>query len=215
MPNVYVFPGGRVEPQDRAPSGFAEPLPRPPAKLDRFTQQNLAVLARTALRETFEETGLLVGTAAVPTDGGTAALTDNLAEPWRSYREVGLQPAFAALHLVARAITPANSPIRFHSRFFRAEGSSLHGCLGGSGELTDIGWVPITETSGLPMSGITALILRQALAHRAASRQGLVPAPALFRWIGGRRSAQTGHSAPGADPAPPQGRVLESGRQRA
>ena len=60
MPDVYVFPGGRVERSDARPSGFPEPPPTAPEGLDRATRRRLVVFARAALRETFEETGVLV-----------------------------------------------------------------------------------------------------------------------------------------------------------
>ena len=216
MPNVYVFPGGRLEPRDRTPSGFAEPVPAPAAGLDRFTRRHLAALARTALRETFEESGLLLGggsQAAAPTPQGRPSLAAVAEEPWRSYREFGLQPAFGGLHLVARAITPTGSPIRFHSRFFCAEGDQTRGRLGGNGELLDIAWVPLTEIRRLPMSGVTALILGQALAHRTASQQGAAPAPALFRWVGDRRHGGRYAVEPG--PAKPRWSASQGARQQA
>src|SRR5438876_8892846 len=63
MPGKFVFPGGRMEPLDRR-MGAATPLdPRIEARLMQHTRRPSAdkarALALAAIRETFEETGLL------------------------------------------------------------------------------------------------------------------------------------------------------------
>jgi 8-oxo-dGTP pyrophosphatase MutT (NUDIX family) len=203
MPGIYVFPGGRVGPEDRQPSGFAEPLPDPPPGLDRATRQRLPVFARAALRETYEETGLLLGAAEVasapsPRLGDPGSDDSGLdgsgldgcgmggAAPWKAFAAAGLEPGFAGMRLVARAITPANSPVRFHTRFFLAEGTAAGGEIAGDGELEDIHWAPIESLPELPMADITHLVLEEALAHRAGAGGPGRPAP-LFHWIGPRR----------------------------
>jgi 8-oxo-dGTP pyrophosphatase MutT (NUDIX family) len=198
MPGIYVFPGGRVGPEDRQPSGFAEPLPDPLPGLDRATRQRLHVFARAALRETYEETGLLLGAAPVasapsPPRGAPGPGISGLdgsglggAAPWKAFAAAGLDPGFAGMRLVARAITPANSPVRFHTRFFLAEGTAAVGEIAGDGELEDIHWAPIESLPELPMAAITHLVLEEALAHRAGTGGPGRPAP-LFHWIGPRR----------------------------
>ena len=126
MPDVYVFPGGRVDPADARASGFAEDLPGAPRGLDRATRGRLAAFARAALRETFEETGLLVAREALGTTQSDSRPDSPrpVPDPWQAYRQARLSPAFDALHLTARAITPTDSPIRFHTRFFRADGAA-------------------------------------------------------------------------------------------
>jgi 8-oxo-dGTP pyrophosphatase MutT (NUDIX family) len=220
MPGIYVFPGGRVGPEDRQPSGFAEPLPNPPPGLDRATRQRLPVFARAALRETYEETGLLLGAAeaasahpprlgahpprpGIPGLGGSGLGGSGLggsglgssslgssslggAAPWKAFAAAGLEPGFSGMRLVARAITPANSPVRFHTRFFLAEGTAAVGEFGGDGELEDIRWAPVESLPDLPMADITHLVLEEALAHRAGAGGLDRPAP-LFHWTGPRR----------------------------
>ncbi|MDX1710031.1 MAG: NUDIX hydrolase [Rhodovibrionaceae bacterium] len=164
MPDIYVFPGGRVERADAKATGFAEAPPQPPGPLDKSTRRRLPILARAALRETWEETGLLLGTPGPPPD-----LADVSALPaWRAFRAAGLTPAFSSLYLVARAITPTDSPLRFHTRFFAADGALAEGALSGDGELEDIGWVRIGETANLPMAGVSRFVLREALDRRHA-----------------------------------------------
>jgi 8-oxo-dGTP pyrophosphatase MutT (NUDIX family) len=185
MPGVYVFPGGRLSALDRRASGFAEDLAPLPAGLDARTRHRLAVFARAALRETFEETGLLLGLPAPATAPADAATT-RVPNVWAAFARAGLAPAFSALGLVARAITPTASPLRFHTRFFLADGANAHGPLGGDGELEDIRWVPVTAAPALPIPEVTLRVLEEALARRAEDVQGASGArPAtLFRWVG-------------------------------
>ena len=184
MPGIYVFPGGRVGPADRRPSGFAEPLPDPAPGLDRDTQRRLAVFARAALRETFEETGLLLGTQESASDPPSLPSAD--AAVWNAFTAAGLAPGFAGMRLVARAITPADSPVRFHNRFFLADGAAAAGEIGGDGELEDIHWASLESLPELPMADITLLVLEEALARRAGTGGPDRPAP-LFRWIGSKQ----------------------------
>jgi 8-oxo-dGTP pyrophosphatase MutT (NUDIX family) len=133
------------------------------------------------MRETFEETGLLLGlpaaaTRRAPADEATTSV-------WNAFARAGLAPAFGTLRLVARAITPTYSPARFHTRFFLADGENARGSLGGDGELENVRWVPVATASSLPMPRVTTLVLDEALAHRALTAKSTRPA-ALFRWIG-------------------------------
>ena len=67
MPSVYVFPGGALEPTDRRPSGFPEPITLPACTgLDGTTRRRYPCFLRAALRETQEETGLLIGRREAP-----------------------------------------------------------------------------------------------------------------------------------------------------
>ena len=186
MPGVYVFPGGRLSALDRRASGFAEDLAPPPPGLDARTRRRLAVFARAALRETFEETGLLLGLPAPAPTAPAGTGTARTLGVWAAFAHADLAPAFGALGLVARAITPTASPLRFHTRFFLADGANAHGPLGGDGELEDIRWVPVAAAPALPIPEVTLRVLEEALARRAQGAQGARgtrPAP-LFRWVG-------------------------------
>src|SRR5437763_13861364 len=58
MPGVYVFPGGAIDPEDRRPWTVETGTHTLPPRLQRS--------ARAALRETWEESGVLVGGPASP-----------------------------------------------------------------------------------------------------------------------------------------------------
>ena len=84
MPGAYVFPGGRVDPIDRSMPVAASLDPRAEQKLmAQIKRPNAAkarALALAAVRETFEETGLLLGAKASETrakpDNTWAAFAD-------------------------------------------------------------------------------------------------------------------------------------------
>lgn len=152
IPDAFVFPGGRLDRGDMS----AEPASPLPAQTLRLligmggcTPKLAKALANAAIRETFEETGFLL---AAPGDvkGGDA---------WRPFRERDLAPDHARLRFLGRAITPTASPIRYHARFFHAEGQDIAGVLTPSDELSDLGWYPIAEALRLPVIDITHFIL--------------------------------------------------------
>lgn len=154
MPGVYVFPGGAAEAQDRhvQPATALTPDVTQSLKVGGSAARARA-MAVCAVRETFEETGLLLGAPGDPQMADDAA--------WSQWRELGLAPDLGALDLVGRAITPASRPIRFHARFFIADGEGLSGQIGGDGELEDISWVPLSDATELPLADAQIFFLDQ------------------------------------------------------
>ncbi len=141
MPDVYVFPGGRVDSNDATRPAASELRPDVAARLARTTSNPARArpLAVAAVRETFEETGLVLG-----------------------HRDAsGVRPALAELDFVARAITPAHNPIRYHARFFLADGEVLGGDLRSNGELLDLDWVPIPKALELNIIDVTEFVLQE------------------------------------------------------
>jgi 8-oxo-dGTP pyrophosphatase MutT (NUDIX family) len=162
MPGYYVFPGGRVGPEDRLQSRTNE-------KGSRGNSDHALLLKRAAIRETFEETGLLLGHPVLHTRD---RLTRSPLE--RACEAQGLDPAIDALKYIGRAITPRESPIRFNTRFFVADGELAHGELASNGELDDLGWRPIEECRFLAMADVTRFMLEHAMRCRTGARHDLV-----------------------------------------
>ncbi|KAB7740200.1 NUDIX domain-containing protein [Parvibaculum sedimenti] len=152
VPDAFVFPGGKLDPDDF----IARPATELPAAVN-FGPKARA-LAMAAIRETFEETGLLL---AAPGEVGAEA-----AQSWAHFRECGIAPRLDALSALARAITPVGSPIRFHARFFTASASALEGTLAGSGELEDLDWYPLSEALKLPIIDVTEFVLHEVAQRR-------------------------------------------------
>ncbi|PWE16475.1 NUDIX domain-containing protein [Marinicauda salina] len=167
MPRKYVFPGGRVDRGD----GFA-PLatePREPVRavLTRaMSERRARAAAAAALRETAEETGLLI---AEP------ARMDSPKPAWRAFAEAGAAPAADALDVVARAITPPGRPRRFDAWFFRTDVERVHGETEpvASEELDDLRWVSLDEAHGLDIPIITRFVLEE-LKRRTADPEAPV-----------------------------------------
>jgi 8-oxo-dGTP pyrophosphatase MutT (NUDIX family) len=161
MPGRYVFPGGRVAPADRRPwAGEATTPPNLPCPA-----------ARAALRETFEETGLLVGRP-----DRTPPRTGDLTPIERSFIARGLAPALDRLTYLGRAITPSSSPIRFHARFFLADGGDAVGNLDGGTELVDLQWRDVDAEPPGPLPVATGYYLKRAVAlWRGGERTSDVP----------------------------------------
>jgi 8-oxo-dGTP pyrophosphatase MutT (NUDIX family) len=167
MPGKFVFPGGRIEPGDRrmVAAGILHPRAEIAlnARVARASAQRGRALALAAIRETFEETGLLLGTAAYgPPDG----VPDG---PWGAFREHGVFPDLEAMHVVARAITPPNRPRRFDTRFFAidraAVAAEVDGITGPDAELIELAWVTLADAQQLELPTITQVILEE-LEHR-------------------------------------------------
>jgi len=183
MPGKFVFPGGRIEPTDRLMT-TAAPLPaRDVARLlqrvRRPSAAKAAAFALAAVRETYEETGLMLGRrseAALKTPPGA----------WEAFAKAAVLPDLSAMHFIARAITPPKRPLRFDSRFFAADISAVahraDGFVGPEAEFVELVWLPLTEARTLDMPGITAVVLEE-LADRIASGMSADHPVPLYRML--------------------------------
>jgi 8-oxo-dGTP pyrophosphatase MutT (NUDIX family) len=183
MPNKFVFPGGRVDPADARIPPLTDLRPEVEQKLAQGCSATKArALAMAAIRETFEETGLLVGERV-------ARPPRTRSRAWRAFLAHGVVPSLETLDLVARAITPPGLPRRFDARFFMADAVHVHGDahdeLAGSGELLDVSWVPLTEAQHLDLPEITALVIEQ-LSKRLAARDPTAVGVPFVRFRHGR-----------------------------
>ena len=159
MPGIYVFPGGRVDRGDAAQAASWEMRDDVLEKLSRHCPPRRArALVWAAIRETWEETGLLIAMPGQIADGGRSPLH-------AAYAAAGLAPHAGGLDYIFRAITPANSQIRFNTRFFLANAKTTRGQLRRSGELENIGWRPVSEAiDDLDLRGVTRMALGEATA---------------------------------------------------
>jgi 8-oxo-dGTP pyrophosphatase MutT (NUDIX family) len=155
MPDKWVFPGGRIDRSDfRAPYA-SDVRPEVLARLEKTAPQARArALALTAVRETFEETGLLLARPAPPRPA---------AGPWREFLAQGAAADLAALDFIARAITPPYRPKRFDARFFMAPAEALISLerLPDCGELDEIAWVDLDEAEALDLPNITRFVIQE------------------------------------------------------
>ena len=156
MPDKWVFPGGRIDPADfRAPVA-AELRPEVAERLARAggEPRRTRALALSAIRETFEETGLLLaqpGEARVRTG------------PWKDFLAQGALPDLSALDFIARAVTPPMVPKRYDARFFMADAERLVSLerQADCGELDEIAWFELEAALALDLPTVTEFVLKE------------------------------------------------------
>ncbi|TCS16798.1 NUDIX hydrolase [Caulobacter sp. BK020] len=181
MADKWVFPGGRVDRGDYAAPSASELSPDTAARLALEPRHpspaRLArALALAAVRETFEETGLLLAKAGPARPGAGA---------WRPFLAQGALPDLAPLAFVARAITPPYRTRRFDARFFMAPASALLSLerQPDCGELDEIGWFDFDQARDLDLPNITRFVV-----HEVARRLADPGRPAPFmRFLHGAR----------------------------
>jgi 8-oxo-dGTP pyrophosphatase MutT (NUDIX family) len=186
LPGKFVFPGGRIEPVDQLVAAAAALHDHHVNQLMQRTKRpsvaKATAFALAAVRETYEETGIMLGVRA----GGAMPVPRG---PWQAFADAGIVPDLSAVHFVARAITPPGRPLRFDSRFFTADVSAIarrdDGFVGPDKELVELVWLPITQARQLDMPGITAVVLEELQDRIAAGMVRDHPVP-LYRMLNKR-----------------------------
>ncbi|MEM9032356.1 MAG: NUDIX hydrolase [Pseudomonadota bacterium] len=154
MPNKVVFPGGAVDPGD-AHIPLAAPLPaRCRERVD--AGPGAVSLAAAAIRELWEEAGLILGSRAEWPDPPV---------DWRSFAATGHRPAASSMRFIFRAITPPGRPRRFDARFFVADAAQLASdpddFSQATGELSHLAWIPLDAARGYDLPFITEIVLAE------------------------------------------------------
>jgi 8-oxo-dGTP pyrophosphatase MutT (NUDIX family) len=187
MPGKFVFPGGRMDPADSRVVPATALDPAVEAKLlarmrGGPSPARARGLGMAALRETFEEAGLVVGTV-------TATAARSKAPGWREFLHTGIHPTLHHLRFIARAITPPGRTRRFDTRFFVADADhvmgDLHDLSGASDELLELHWLTFDEARARNLPGITSVVLSE-LEQRLGLVDGMNPAmPVPFYYMRG------------------------------
>lgn len=179
MPGKFVFPGGRVDAGDRhmAATGALPQIceDRLAKRTVRPSPLKARALALAAIRETFEETGLLFGTTEFGAPEHPPAGT------WTDFAGHGVFPDLGAVTFVARAVTPPRRPKRFDTRFFVIDRAALagevEGVTGPDSELIELVWVSFEEAGALDLPTITQVILKEVEARIEAGFGPHLPVP--------------------------------------
>jgi 8-oxo-dGTP pyrophosphatase MutT (NUDIX family) len=194
MPGLYVFPGGRMERSDffaprdgrlhldderRLVSGMGA----------KGSRQRAEALALASVRETYEETGLLLGTEEPASKANTTS------PDWQAFGDEGVVPDLTRIRYLARAITPPGRVRRFDTRFFVATDEMI--ANGGEPaanpdeELEEVCWVPIRDVPRMKAHPITKSML-SVLVDRLRDDPELRQSPALpFVRVEHRRFVET------------------------
>ncbi len=149
---MYAFPGGTVDPRDRDPRmGWAGPSPAHWAKRLGCDEAEARALVCAAVRETFEESGVLLA-------GGSAdtLVSDTTGADWEADRAALVDRSLAFADLLHRRglvlrtdllkawahwITPEFEPRRYDTRFFLAAMPTGQRTRDVSGEADDVTWM--------------------------------------------------------------------------
>lgn len=181
MANKYVFPGGRVDPGDQRITLGGDLRPHVAERLAKGTSASRARgLALAAIRETFEEAGILLGERA-------EKLPRTRAPAWQKFFEHGVTPRLDTMEFIARAITPPNRTRRFDARFFMADADAIAHTLDAAenDELLTPHWLTFAEARELDLPSITRTVLDEAEARLSDGRDGSRPVP-FFRFHRGK-----------------------------
>lgn len=184
MPDKFVFPGGKVDPCDRKINVAGALHPIVEERLMKQTRNPSPIKARSfalaAIRETFEETGIMLGTK----DFGSPQPI--LETSWEQFSLMGVFPQIDGVHFIARAVTPPAYPKRYDTRFFLADASEIGHMIddaaGPDKEFTDLVWVSLERAKLMDIPSITHRVIEEA-AMRISGKLSLhLPVP-FFRQV--------------------------------
>ena len=185
MPDKYVFPGGKTDRHDHRMTVVADLQDSDRQRLmsalgSRASHAKARSIALSAIRETQEETGLLLGAHhSVPIS----------AVGWSAFTTNSLAPDLSLFRLIARAVTPPIYRHRYDTHFFATfRDQSLHEAhsrLTPSDELLDPNWFTFLQAKKLDLPEITRTILHdietRLMSDPDLSGDSLIPYYAMSR----------------------------------
>ena len=189
--NAYVFPGGAIDAADSDPALAARCISGAEQATTEGGEIGLAA-AMAAIRECFEEAGLLVGCMARGNEGQRDALRAALNDQSRVWRDVAdvldLRFTLDDLRYFAHWTTPAGAPKRYSTRFFAAAAPDGEARCDGH-ETTHVWWAPPAEAVAAHDRGEITLMTPtratletlRAYGNTADALAGLVETAAVLR----------------------------------
>lgn len=189
LPDKFVFPGGRADRIDQAIPAAGELPESCLAKLlmdmkgGAASPQRARGLALAALRETYEEAGLLIGEPGHPAPGrGLKAGSKDSA--WAGFFGEKVVPGLAPLRFLARAITPPGRPRRYDTRFFVVDAAHVAKTVEPpDDELRELGWFTVDELRRLDVPNITRAVIEDVNEYLEAQARGTSDWPVPFYFL--------------------------------
>ncbi len=196
VPHQYVFPGGRLEDADVEMAGLMPAEHRFDAPTrnalahdvdDVALSANVHALGLTALRETFEETGLLFGRPERRWQPKRAPGSPG----WQHVLAHGALPGLSGLIYLGRAITPPGRPRRYDTRFFVCQGDAPIATADATdGEFEALVWADATCGAGLDLHVMTRQIFNDVMATAAVYGDAMAgganpPCPVFYNHVPG------------------------------
>jgi len=146
--DAHAFPGGVVDPEDSEVHGFCGGLSEAEANLRLGVKSDGLNYYSAAVRELFEETGVLLADLA-SLDENLKSVRDALNDGSQNWAEFvtrnQLQLHCGELHYFSHWVTPPTLAKRYTTRFFLSalpEGQDAMHC---GGELTESCWITATD----------------------------------------------------------------------
>jgi 8-oxo-dGTP pyrophosphatase MutT (NUDIX family) len=153
LPGYHVFPGGAVDERDTSQNAISDEYLNGMKFTSAEDRVNYFTHVICAIRETFEESGILLAESGT----GYFSIDDIVThDRFDSYRRMifngeldmmeliqreNLVPAFKNIHYLTRWITPPYSPIRYDTRFFVALAPETQRTLHDGDELISSEWL--------------------------------------------------------------------------
>lgn len=155
MPDIYVFPGGRVDRGDSYVGFEGDLTQRTETVLEAAnTPRQARAIALAAIRETWEETGLMLGKAK-------QMARNPRHESWQAFYDAGMTPDISGIEVIGRAKTPPHRHKRFDTWFFSKEANSEKlNDVSDSRELLNVGWFTLEQITDLPLHAATKTMLQ-------------------------------------------------------
>lgn len=154
MPSVYVFPGGRVDRSDSYAPYTGTLSPRTETILEAaYAPRAARALLLTAIRETFEETSLILGRK----EPSRKTMSD---PSWQEILDRGLIPDITGIEVFGRAITPPHRHKRFDTWFFVKHLEGEVADTADSAELLNVDWFTFDQIEALKTHRATDMMLQ-------------------------------------------------------
>ncbi|KAE9629967.1 NUDIX domain-containing protein [Parasedimentitalea maritima] len=162
MPNKFVFPGGAVDVADSEIPLASHISDLCHTRLaDQAPDDLQSALTVAAIRELWEETGLVLGERG---DWPGVPPAD-----WAGFASTGFLPSGNGLQYVFRALTPPGRPRRFDARFFLVDADQITGNLDdfsqASDELSHLQWIKLSQARQFDLPFITEVVLAEVAAR--------------------------------------------------
>ena len=195
---AWVFPGGQVDAGDRLSHCYCAGLDDAAASLHLSLAQGGLDYYVAAIRECFEEAGILF---AVPTStAADSRLKDSGSDaaPWRAAlqcgehdwnslcQQFGLRLNVAELHYLSHWITPPGMAKRFDTRFFLARLPEGQSAVHDGTELVEQQWIAPADA----LARTAELNLVDVTRHTLATLRQFQSVAALLDWVREPRNVQ-------------------------